>query len=317
MSGRILLDGQDISPMTPAKRGIALVPQNLALYPDKTVLDNIAFPLTARGLSKHNARLRAFDMGEWLGLSSVLHSRPAEISGGQQQRVAIGRALIGEPRLVLLDEPLASLDALSKDEVLMFISRVLRERQTSAIYVTHDPYEANILCDVVAFIHDHRVHQVTAPGDAYNAPKTLFIARMFSGFSSVIAGILEASGRFVPTSGSGAWNLASIVRQESFGDPASILLAGRPGAFKVAPAGIEGVSGLVTGRFSLEGRSYLRVQVAPRSTLSCVNNDSIDMGSSVTIQLTANSDDELRLFDEEGNSREHPTHSPLRSKGRA
>lgn len=299
MSGRVLLDGKDVTLTPPGERHIALVPQNLALYPDKTVLENIAFPLLARGVAKPEARSRATEMAKWMRVDSVISSRPAEISGGQQQRVAIGRALVGEPRLVLLDEPLASLDVLSKGEILTFISRVLRERKASAIYVTHDPDEAATLCDTVAFINEQRVQQIASPTDAYNGPETLFVARMFSGFANIIHGRIDESGVFISANG-GGWDLPLLFDQEGIPPTRSAWLAGRPRAFCLSPADGRGVSGKVTGLFSQEGRSYVRAELAPGVTLACPVTGTHALGSIVTVGIAPRAAADLRLFDEEG-----------------
>jgi ABC-type sugar transport system ATPase subunit len=300
MTGGIFLDGEDITRWPPSERGVALVPQNLALYPDKTVLENITFPLQARRVARAEARARASEMCKWLGLENILHRRPSEISGGQQQRVAIGRALIGRPRLVLLDEPLASLDALSKQDVLTFISRVLRERKASALYVTHDPNEATIISDVVAFIHDHQIHQVASPREAYLNPATLFVARMFAGLSNAVVGNLTPDATFFPTGGRAGWDVGFILPMKKIPSVNGLWLAGRPKVFQASKFDQQGVPGVVTSHFTLQDTNYARVEIAPGVSLSCTIEDDAEIGAAVSVQLQPTSPHDLRLFDETG-----------------
>lgn len=300
MTGRVLLDNEDVSTWRPGKRNITLVPQNLALYPDKSVLDNIAFPLRAHGVSRDEARRHATELARWLGLDGVLLKRPAQISGGQQQRVAIGRALVSHPRLALLDEPLASLDSLSKQEILTLISRVLRERKTSAVYVTHDPNEAALLCDKVAFIDMGRLHQVASPDEAYRHPATLFVARMFSGFSNCISGSLDANGVFTLAQSSASLNLKAMGPSYIGPIETKVWLAGRAKDFRIGSLEFEGIPGTVIDRFSLEGCRYARIEIGQEMIISCLDNSEHQIGSEVRVELTPAAAERVRLFSEEG-----------------
>ena len=300
MTGRVLLDNENVSTWSPGKRNITLVPQNLALYPDKSVLDNIAFPLRTHGASRDEARRQASELARWLGLDGVLLKRPAQISGGQQQRVAIGRALISQPRLALLDEPLASLDALSKQEILTLINRFLRERGASAVYVTHDPNEATLLCDQVAFIQKGRLHQIAPPDEAYRDPATLFVARMFSGFSNCILGTIDANGIFTLKQSSASLNVKGLWSSCVSSIETKVWLATRAKDLRMSSLQSEGIPGTVIGRFSFEGCSYARVEVAKDTMISCLDEDDHRIGSTVRVELTPDALGRLRLFNEEG-----------------
>jgi ABC-type sugar transport system ATPase subunit len=299
MTGEIWIDGTNISELAPGDRGITMVPQNLALYPDKTVVENIAFPLRTRGATKRAAFEQATAMSKWLGIESLTNKRPAEISGGQQQRVAIGRSLIARPRLVLLDEPLASLDTLSKVDVLAFISRTLRERGASAIYVTHDSNEATMLCDRVVFINNQRVQQVATPAEAYRDPATLFVARMFSGFTNVIKGAVRGHG-LAPLGAVGQFELEGICdKVDTNGE--EVILAGRPDAFHLSNKEDRGVKGMIIGQLTLSGSPYVRVEITPAIQLVCPASANLD-ASQVTVMLADDRAQDFRVFGLDGTS---------------
>ena len=210
---------------------------------------------------RDEARKQAAELACWLGLDGGSFSiGRRRSSGGQQQRVAIGRALISQPRLVLLDEPLASLDALSKQEFYS-ISWVLRERRASAVYVTHDPNEATLLCDQVAFIYRGRLHQVAPPNEAYRNPATLFVARMFSGFSNCIPCTIDADGIFTLERSSASLNVKALEASYVGSINTKLWLAGRTEDFRIGSLDFEGLPGTVIGRFSFEGCCYARVEI--------------------------------------------------------
>lgn len=298
-TGRIFLDGHDVSQLSPSERRVALVPQNLALYPDKTVVGNLAFPLISRGATVSEARRRALEMAEWLDLADVVDRRPSHISGGQQQRVAIGRALIATPRLVLLDEPLASLDALSKHEVLGLIGSVLRERKASAIYVTHDPEEASVLCDVVAFVQDGKLHQVSTPREAYREPATIFVARMFSGFKNILEGTLSGDGRFVPINCSGGWHVGTVEGRPNADEAEHVYLAARPEALEASAPADSCPAGTVIDSHTMHGTDYVRVAFASGLTVSALRDSALAPGAIVGIRLCKGTDD-VRIFGRDG-----------------
>jgi ABC-type sugar transport system ATPase subunit len=265
MHGRITVDGSDVTDAPPGDRGVALVPQNLALFPEKTVLDNMAFPLWAKGSSRRNAREQAAKLAKSLGLTGLAERYPDQISGGQQQRVAVGRALVGEPKIVLFDEPLAGLDGPTKSDVLAFIDDALRQQLAAAVFVTHDAREAETLCDEIAFLHDHRVHQVACPKEAYDNPATPFVAASFAGFENVVPGELVPGVGFVPSGAKGSWVV------DANGAPAgtSGVLACRPRGLEFRPGGAGAVSGRQVSRLLRDGEPYVKVEITPGVRLLC------------------------------------------------
>jgi len=166
-------DGRTLIP--PEARNLAMVFQDLALWPHLTVHGNLAFGLAARGVGRQEREIRITASLERVGLGGAAKRYPGELSGGERQRVAIGRALVLEPDALLLDEPLTNLDTALKRELLALLRDLLGERQTTAIYVTHDPREAAVLGDRVAVMEDGRIVQEGTLGDLAARPATAFV----------------------------------------------------------------------------------------------------------------------------------------------
>jgi len=175
-SGRIVLGDRDVDNLAPADRNVAMVFQNYALYPHLTVFQNIAFPLTARGVGVAEIRRRVAEAAERLDLAPCLERRPAQLSGGQQQRVALARALVRNPDVYLMDEPLSNLDAQLRVQTRSEVKRLQHELGTTTIYVTHDQEEAMTLGHRVAILRSGQIEQLGAPLDLYRAPATRFVA---------------------------------------------------------------------------------------------------------------------------------------------
>ncbi len=175
-SGEILLNGRPIGRVRAHKRNIGVVFQQYALFPHMTIAENLAFPLQARGASKHESAAgvkRALDMVQ---LAAFADRRPGQLSGGQQQRAAIGRALVFEPDLVLMDEPLGALDRRLREDMQYEIRRLQQRLEVTMIYVTHDQGEAMVLSDRVAVMNGGKVEQIAPPEVLYEEPGTLFVA---------------------------------------------------------------------------------------------------------------------------------------------
>ncbi len=175
-SGRLLLDGQDITDLPPEKRPLNTVFQNYALFPHLSVWENIAFGLKMAGRSKPDIKAAVERMLAMTRLIDHASKRPAQLSGGQKQRVAIARALVNEPQVLLLDEPLAALDLKLRQHMLSELNALHREVGTTFIYVTHDQGEALSLSDRIAVMNHGRVEQLASPTDLYEAPANGFVA---------------------------------------------------------------------------------------------------------------------------------------------
>ncbi|MDG6910313.1 MAG: ABC transporter ATP-binding protein [Nitrososphaerota archaeon] len=175
-SGHVLIGTTEVDALGPAKRNIGMVFQDYALYPNKTVLDNITSPLVVKGVKKQDAVKQAQDIAGLLGIGETLDRRPGQISGGQQQRVALARALVKRPDVFLLDEPFSNLDAQLRFSARKFLKDVQREFGMTTIYVTHDQSEALSISDRVAVIGKGMLHQVGTPKEIYTSPADEFTA---------------------------------------------------------------------------------------------------------------------------------------------
>ena len=175
-SGTVRLDGKVVNDISARERDVAMVFQNYALYPHLTVLDNIAFSLRVRGISKHERSRRAREAADVLGLTEVVLRKPPQLSGGQRQRVAMGRALVREPAVFLMDEPLSNLDANLRVQMRSEVLRVQRRLGVAALYVTHDQTEAMTMGDRVAVLRDGTLQQLASPLELYESPANLFVA---------------------------------------------------------------------------------------------------------------------------------------------
>jgi putative spermidine/putrescine transport system ATP-binding protein len=186
-SGTVRIAGQDIVGLQPYRRDIGITFQGYALFPHLSVFDNIAFGLKQRRTPKPDIKNRVIDMLRLLGLSGYETRLPRALSGGEQQRVALARALVVRPRLMLLDEPLANLDAALRHRVRFEIREVLRRTQVTSIFVTHDQDEAFALCDRVAVLNQGRIQQIGTPADLVLEPANAFVAG-FIGSPNMLTG---------------------------------------------------------------------------------------------------------------------------------
>jgi putative spermidine/putrescine transport system ATP-binding protein len=192
-TGRILLDGADLTHTPAHKREFGMVFQSLALFPHLTVGENIAYALNVRGVDKAARRQRAEELLELVRLPGVADRHISHLSGGQRQRVAIARALALNPKLFLLDEPLSALDAKLR-EAMQVELRLLQQRLgISTIVVTHDQREAMTMADIVVIMDHGRVQQIASPLDTYRNPASAFVAD-FIGISNLIPGVLTGAG---------------------------------------------------------------------------------------------------------------------------
>ncbi|MBV9755524.1 MAG: ABC transporter ATP-binding protein [Alphaproteobacteria bacterium] len=175
-SGRVVIDGADVTPLPPARRGLAMVFQSYALYPHMSVYGNIAFPLKMAGLDRGDIDRKVRSAAGVLNLTPYLDRKPRQLSGGQRQRVAIGRAIVREPKAFLFDEPLSNLDAALRVNMRLEISELHQTLKTTMIYVTHDQVEAMTMADKIVVLNAGRIEQVGSPLDLYRAPANLFVA---------------------------------------------------------------------------------------------------------------------------------------------
>jgi len=176
-SGRVWIDNTDVTDLAPSQRRVSMVFQSYALFPHLTVAENVVFGLEVRGVPAPERATRLARVAALLGLQSLLQRKPSQLSGGQQQRVALGRAIIAETPLCLMDEPLSNLDAQLRLEMRREIRALQRKLGITMVYVTHDQTEAMTMADQVILLRDGRIEQDGAPETLYNRPATAFTAR--------------------------------------------------------------------------------------------------------------------------------------------
>jgi multiple sugar transport system ATP-binding protein len=175
-SGEILIDGQDVSDVSPSKRGLSMVFQSYALYPHMSVRSNIGFPLKMAGIAPDEIAKRVGKAAATLNLTEYLDRKPGQLSGGQRQRVAIGRAIVREPKAFLFDEPLSNLDAALRVNMRVEIMQLHQDLGATMIYVTHDQVEAMTMADRIVVLNKGVIEQVGSPLELYNRPDTVFVA---------------------------------------------------------------------------------------------------------------------------------------------
>ena len=246
-SGRVLIGGKDVTHLPPAERGIAMVFQNYALFPHLSVAENIGFGLSVRKVPKAEAEKRLQEAADLLGLSHLLDRKPGQLSGGQQQRVALGRALVAQAHVCLMDEPLSNLDAQLRQEMRAELRELQQRLGLTVVYVTHDQAEAMSMADQVVLLHQGKVEQCAAPRTMYARPATTFAAK-FIGTPAM--NLLRLDGDAIA---------GSAIRLPA---PAGAAWLGlRPEDVRWAEAGTDPVPATVTGQEYLGADVVLRCQI--------------------------------------------------------
>jgi ABC-type sugar transport system ATPase subunit len=231
-AGRVLMDGADVTAQEPGARDVAMVFQSYALYPHMTVAQNIGFPLKMVGTNAAEIERAAAAAAAKVGIGHLLLRKPSQLSGGQQQRCALARAIVRQPRLFLLDEPLSNLDAKLRLETRLELHRLQRSLGATTVYVTHDQEEAMTLADRIAVFMDGRIVQVGTPREIYSNPKTIAVAA-FIGTPpmNLIPGTWHGD---VVTIGGQRLPLASATSV-----PREVMLGVRPSDLRIVPDGLK------------------------------------------------------------------------------
>ena len=268
-AGTIRIGPRVVNDVPPPDRNVAMVFQHLALYPHLTVFGNLAFGLRMRRFPRPEIERRVRAAAERLGLAHLLDRRPGTLSGGECQRVALGRALVREPRVFLLDEPLSHLDVPLRAQMRMQIKAVQRDLRTAMIYVTHDQAEAMVLGDRVAVMRDGAIQQCGEPMDVYDRPANRFVAG-FIGTPpmNLITGRLRADGQGLRFDGPG-WDFPFRGIDLGTGSPVAdreAVLGIRPQHLFLAPDGAGSRCRLAPGRVrwveSTGDLVYLHIELA-------------------------------------------------------
>jgi inositol-phosphate transport system ATP-binding protein len=238
--GRILFGDRDVTGVPSQDRNVGVVFQSYALYPHMTVAENIGFPLQIKKLPSADIRRQVGEMAELVHIEQLLARRPAELSGGQQQRVALARALVRKPNVLLLDEPLANLDAKLRLEMRSEVRRLQLETKITAVLVTHDQVEAMSMCDRIAIMNAGEIIQVATPTAMYHDPRTEFVAGFLGnppiaflhgtaldgGFALANSDVRLPLPRSVPLPAAGR-PLTLGIRPENFGPGGDVPIRGR------------------------------------------------------------------------------------------
>ncbi|WP_292053546.1 MULTISPECIES: ABC transporter ATP-binding protein [unclassified Brevundimonas] len=262
---KTVFDSASKTNIAPEKRDLGLVFQSYALWPHKTVMDNVAYGLKVRGKNKADIKASAEEVLEGVGLAQYGHRFPSELSGGQQQRVALARALAYRPPLILLDEPLSNLDAKLREEARVWIRQLIKKSGLAAIFVTHDQVEAMAIADRVMLMNEGLLVQEGSPEQLYTNPKTLFAADFMGVNNTINAKVAEVNGKFarLDIDGETVWGINRGNRQVG-DDATSIIRIEDVGIDQ--PEGVEAhldFSAYLGGRwehvFNLNGRSVRAV----------------------------------------------------------
>ena len=176
--GIVYIDGENVNKVHPSRRDIAMIFQNLALYPDKNVFDNIASPLRARELEEEDIKTRVVDVAKKLKIDWLLEKTPGQLSGGERQRVAIGRAIVRQPRAYLMDEPLSNLDAKLRLKMRVSMKELQSELKQTFVYVSHDQVEALSMSDRIGVLDEGVLQQIGNPEDIYRNPGNMFVTKI-------------------------------------------------------------------------------------------------------------------------------------------
>jgi multiple sugar transport system ATP-binding protein len=243
-SGDIVIGDRVVNDMDPKDRDIAMVFQNYALYPQKTVYKNLAFPLQMRKLPREEIDRKVREAARVLDMTNLLERKPRELSGGQQQRVALGRALVRDPAVFLMDEPLSNLDAKLRVQMRSEIKRFHQDLDATIIYVTHDQLEAVTMADMMAVMNGGFLQQYASPAEVFANPVNMFVAS-FIGSPAMSLIPLEAStvnGNTVLTSPEG-WTMTlspANARKVQQSTTKKIVLGARHSAIKLTTSAATG-----------------------------------------------------------------------------
>ncbi|MBB4661399.1 ABC transporter ATP-binding protein [Conexibacter arvalis] len=252
-SGRVTLDGRDVTRLPPYERNLGMVFQNYALFPHMTVEENIAYPLKRRKLGRGEIAAKVARSLELVGLAGYGKRHPRELSGGQQQRVAVARATVFDPPALLMDEPLSALDRKLRQSLQDEIRQIHRQLGTTVVYVTHDQDEALAMSDRIALMRGGRIEQIGSPTDVYRRPRTLFAAA-FLGDANLLRGRVVSSA-----GGTAVVELRSGTRVGALADPE--IAAGREVTVVVRPEHLRPADASAPGgaavRATVEDVTYL------------------------------------------------------------
>ena len=288
--GEIIFENQNLRDIPTHQRGIGLMFQDLALFPHRTVFENVAFGLRMQKIPRREIELRVNEMLRLVGLENFAARSVLELSGGEQQRVALARALAPQPRLLMFDEPLGALDRILREQLQTELRAILKQIGMTALYVTHDQTEAFAVADRVLIIHDGIIAQSGTPQELYERPASAFIAR-FLGLSNLLSGVVvqvEGASAVVETQ-EGVFSASA--RELAQGARVQVLL--RPNAIaRISPASSAPRENEIAGRV-IEARfqanqSRVMVETRAGTRLLFESAETLQVGADVCIALNSN-----------------------------
>jgi len=266
--GKVILDGAPLNNVPPHKRDIGMVFQNYALFPHMTVAENLAFPLHVRKMGKAEVEERVNRALDMVQLGGFGHRRPIQLSGGQQQRVAVARALVFDPKLVLMDEPLGALDKQLREQMQYEIKHIHDNLGITVVYVTHDQAEALTMSNRIAVFNDGIIQQLAPPDDLYERPDNAFVAQ-FIGENNKLLGKVEAVENGVCKVRLDSGDVATAMSVSDEGAGGNTMLSIRPERVRIAEEA-EGCDTQVRGR--VEELIYLGDHIRTRMSV-CGRDD--------------------------------------------
>lgn len=308
--GELLIDGKKMNDVEPRDRDIAMVFQSYALYPHMTVRENLEFPLKLRKMPKNEINQKVDQAAEILGITPYLDRKPKALSGGQRQRVAIGRAIVREPKVLLMDEPLSNLDAKLRNQMRAELIKLRQGIDTTFMYVTHDQTEAMTLGDRIVIMKDGVVQQIGTPQEVFDHPVNIFVAG-FIGMPQMNffdAELIENAGKYqvevdgvrVELSEEKEKNLAAKgVKSQK------VTLGIRPEHISLSEPGAQAVTGKIDVAEMMGSAIHLHVTAAGKDTIIIVQTMDLNgrtlsdlaIGEEVSFKFRGS---EVHVFDEDG-----------------
>lgn len=301
-SGAIAFDGQDVTELAPAERGVAMVFQSYALYPHMSAYDNMAFGLKLAKTDPRSMDERVREAARILQIEPLLDRKPRELSGGQRQRVAIGRAIVRQPRVFLFDEPLSNLDAALRVQMRIELKRLHRDLGTTMIYVTHDQVEAMTLADRIVVLNAGTVEQIGSPLELYRHPRNLFVAGFIGSpkmnFVAVTVTACDA-GQVTLDLGTRRPVVAVVADTTRLRPGAKLTLGLRPEHLTATSADAAQIDGEVIALEQLGSESYVHLACGNGEplVLKSVGDTAIEVGQHVSVAVPPHA---CYLFDETG-----------------
>jgi multiple sugar transport system ATP-binding protein len=298
--GEVRLDGQRIDTLAPGDRGVAMVFQHYALYPHMTVRENMAFGLKNARVAKDEIERRVAEAARVLEIEEHLDKKPGQMSGGQRQRVAIGRAIVKEPKLFLLDEPLSNLDAALRMRTRIELAQLRNRVDAAFIMVTHDQAEAMTLADRIVVMNDRKIQQVGPPMEIYSRPANTFVARFVGSPAMTLlpATLVDCAGAYASVRLGDGTVVETRVPRAGLPSGGALDLGLRPESVKVTPEGGTSAKVDLVERLGDRTLLYAHLRDGQAVTGEGPGASAVQVGDTVNLRIDGAA---AHLFDAEGN----------------